>query len=168
MVGLKSAIRTRNMLYRMSISTKCRAAKPLPPVTTHHRSSPDISFSINLLKGRKKKQMKHFQGKLKSHCRMWLQFPSGDNTRHACMHRKWVNSWPWLAALSFHALLLVRPRRGSGFSGYESFDDKCDRDSEQRERGSTMESVSFLALLFPLRGNHGKNPTTIRFFPMQS
>lgn len=40
--GPKSAIRTENLPERMSISTKCRAAKPLPPVTTHHFCSPSI------------------------------------------------------------------------------------------------------------------------------
>jgi len=39
MLSPKSAMRTQYSLCRISISTKCRAAKPLPPVTTHHLSS---------------------------------------------------------------------------------------------------------------------------------
>lgn len=42
MVAPKSAMRTENVSRAMSISTKCLAAKPLPPVTTHHFSSIDI------------------------------------------------------------------------------------------------------------------------------
>jgi len=38
MLSPKSAMRTQYSLCRISISTKCRAAKPMPPVTTHHLS----------------------------------------------------------------------------------------------------------------------------------
>ena len=51
MSGARSAIRTDHIPDRMSISTKCLAAKPLPPVTTHLLSSPSAipSFLLDLL-----------------------------------------------------------------------------------------------------------------------
>lgn len=80
--GPKSAIRIENLPERMSISTKCRAAKPLPPVTTHHFCSPSILH-------------KALQTAV-----YWLTFTFNN----------WIHSLPFFFGVSFHDCTLKRLR----------------------------------------------------------